>query len=40
MGRRTLLAAGGSAALYFGRLGTNVTPDDKSSVDNVSPGAL
>jgi pilus assembly protein CpaB len=33
-------SAGGSAALYFGLLGTNVTRDDKSKVDNVSPGAL
>ena len=40
MGRPTLFAARGSAALYFGLLGTHVPPDDKSSVDNVSPGAL
>ena len=33
-------STGGSAALYFGLLGTNVTPDDKNSVDAVSPGAL
>lgn len=33
-------STGGSAALYFGLLGTNVSQDDKNSVDAVSPGAL
>ena len=33
-------AAGGAAALYFGLLGTGVTPDDKSSVSDVTPGVL
>jgi hypothetical protein len=33
-------SAGGAGALYFGLLGTKVTPDDQRSVDNVSPGAL
>jgi hypothetical protein len=33
-------STGGSAALYFALLGANVTPDDKNSVDAVSPGVL
>jgi hypothetical protein len=33
-------SAAGPAALPFGRLGMNVTRDDKNSVNNVSPGAL
>jgi pilus assembly protein CpaB len=33
-------STGGSAALYFGLLGSSVKPDDRLPVDNVSPGEL
>jgi pilus assembly protein CpaB len=33
-------STGGSAALWFGLLGTRVQQDDRSSVEAVSPGAL
>jgi hypothetical protein len=33
-------STGGSAALWFGLLGSNVQRDDKSQVDAVSPGEL
>jgi pilus assembly protein CpaB len=33
-------STGGSAALYFGLLGTGVPSDDRNPVDKVSPGVL